>query len=183
MYSRPRISTPRRKPKNGELTIGRKTFHSRPLLVDQSPSPALDQISAPQLLCAADNAAPHRPPMSACEDDDGRPRHQVMRFQPIAPSNAQISTCALTCTTSVSTRPEEMVLATAVPMKAPIRFMPRQDHRLARRQTLVATTVAIELAVSWKPLMNSKTSANSTTSSTRVSIGAASRQLFLSAIE
>ena len=36
--------------------------------------------------------------------------------------------------------------------------------------TFVATTVAIELAVSWKPLMNSKTSANTTTSRTRVSM-------------
>ena len=35
--------------------------------------------------------------------------------------------------------------------------------------TLVATTVAIEFAVSWNPLMYSKASAISTTASTRVS--------------
>ena len=67
-------------------------------------------------------------------------------------------------------------------MNAPIRFV------LAARitawpgdSTLVATTVAIELAVSWKPLMNSNTSAVSTTTSTRVSIGVRP-QLFLSTI-
>src|SRR5699024_12163500 len=36
--------------------------------------------------------------------------------------------------------------------------------------TLVATTVAMELAVSWKPLMNSNTRAASTTTRTRASI-------------
>ncbi len=29
-----------------------------------------------------------RPPISACEDDDGRPKYQVMRFQLIAPMQA-----------------------------------------------------------------------------------------------
>src|SRR6478736_5052037 len=110
-YSSDRISTPSRKPKNGELTIGRNTFQSRPLLVVQSPSPSFDQINAPQLLCAADSAAPHRPPISACDDDDGRPRHHVIRFQAIAPSSAQISTCEVTITTLVSIRPEEIVFA------------------------------------------------------------------------
>src|SRR5687767_10774091 len=98
-YSTVRITAPSRKPKNGEVTIGRKTFHNRPLLVLQPPSPAFDQISAAQLLWAADKAAPHRPPMSACEDDEGSPRHQVIRFHTIAPSSAQIRTCEVTCTT------------------------------------------------------------------------------------
>src|SRR5688572_33013844 len=120
-YSSPRISTPSRKPKNGEVTIGRKTFHSRPLFEAQPSPPAFDQISAPQLLCAAESAAPHRPPISAWDDEDGKPRHQVIRFQTIAPSSAQISTCEVTTTTSVSISPEEIVLATAVPRKAPTR--------------------------------------------------------------
>src|SRR5688572_21818587 len=115
--------TPSMKPAKGELTIGRNTFHSRPLLVDQSPSPAFDQINAAQSLCAADNAAPHRPPINACEDEDGRPRHQVIRFQTIAPSSAQIRTCEVTCTTSVSINPDEIVFATAVPRNAPKRFI------------------------------------------------------------
>ena len=35
----------------------------------------------------------------------------------------------------------------------------RRDHRLRGVRTRVATTVAMELAASWKPLMKSKTSA------------------------
>src|SRR5688572_23000095 len=146
-YSSPRISTPSRKPKNGEVTIGRKTFHSRPLFELQPSSPSFDQISAPQLLCAADSAAPHRPPISACEDDDGSPRHHVIRFQTIAPSSAQISTCEVTATTSVSTRPEAIVLATAVPANAPIRLVTAASITAwPGESTLVATTVAIEFA-------------------------------------
>src|SRR5690349_22347613 len=76
------IPMPRRKPAIGEITIGRNTFHTRPLLCIQPPR-SCDQISASQLPCEADSAAPHRPPISACEDDEGRPNHHVNRFQPI----------------------------------------------------------------------------------------------------
>ena len=38
--------------------------------------------------CAAASAAPTRPPMRACEDDEGSPNHQVIRFQVIAPIRA-----------------------------------------------------------------------------------------------
>src|SRR5580765_7003370 len=34
------------------------------------------------------SAAPIRPPISACDEDDGRPKYQVPRFHAIAPSNA-----------------------------------------------------------------------------------------------
>ena len=122
-YSSEMMPTPSRNPASGEVIIGNTTFHSRPLLLLQSPSPALDQISAVQLFCEAASAAPHSPPISACEEDDGNPRHQVIRFQMIAPSNVQMSTCEVTLTTSVSTRPDAMVLATAVPMKAPTRLV------------------------------------------------------------
>ena len=37
-------------------------------------------------------AAPTRPPISACEDDDGMPKYQVMRFQLIAPISAANTT-------------------------------------------------------------------------------------------
>src|SRR4249919_1371748 len=172
------ISTPSRKPAIGELTIGRNTFHNRPLLSLHLPT-LCDQISACQLLCAAASAAPQRPPISACEDDDGSPRHQVNRFQTMPPPSAHSSTCEVTLTTLVSIRPEAIVLATAVPMNAPIRFMLAASITAwPGDNTLVATTVAIEFAVSWKPLMNSKTSAASTTTSTRVSIAAASAVLF-----
>src|SRR5690606_3787088 len=165
-YSRLMMSTPRVKPAIGDVTIGSTTFHSRPLLVAQSPPPACDQIRASQLLWAAASAAPQSAPIKACDDEDGRPRHHVIKFQMIAPDSAAMSTWDVTLTTCVSTSPEAMVLATAVPMNAPIRFV------VAARMiacpgvsTLVATTVAIEFAVSWKPLMNSKTSAVKITSS------------------
>src|ERR1044071_675452 len=66
---------PSRKPAMGETTIGRKTFHTRPLLWVQPPR-SCDQTSAFQSKCEADSAAPHRPPISACEDEDGSPNHQ-----------------------------------------------------------------------------------------------------------
>src|SRR5690606_11723166 len=176
-YNNAMISTPRAKPAMGELIIGTSTFHNRPPLRLQLPR-SWDQISAFQSLCAAASAAPHRPPIRACEDEDGRPSHQVIRFQLMPPSSAHSSTCEVTFTTSVSTSPEAMVLATAVPMNAPIRFIVAASITAEPGDsTLVATTVAIELAVSWKPLMNSNTSAASTTTSTRVSIGPASAVL------
>ena len=103
--------------------MGSTTFHRMPLFLVQSPT-ASDQISAAQSLWAAASAAPHRPPISACEDDDGRPFHQVIRFHTMPPSRAHRMTCEVTCTTSVLTRPEAIVLATAVPIRAPTRFMP-----------------------------------------------------------
>ena len=33
------------------------------------------------------SAAPAKPPISACDDDDGRPHHHVSRFHTIAPSS------------------------------------------------------------------------------------------------
>ena len=60
------------KPTSGEATIGMRTFST---IVSQcTPAPAA-------------MAAPTRPPMSACEEDDGSPKYHVIRFQVIAPSN------------------------------------------------------------------------------------------------
>ena len=39
--------------------------------------------------------APTRPPISACDDDDGSPKYQVSRFQPIAPISAANTTTRL----------------------------------------------------------------------------------------
>ena len=38
--------------------------------------------------CDAASAAPTSPPISACEDDEGSPKYQVIRFQAIAPISA-----------------------------------------------------------------------------------------------
>ena len=59
-----------------------------------------------------------------------------------------------------------MVLATAVPQKAPIRLV-QAASMIAWRgvSTRVETTVAMALAASWKPLMYSNTTATTMTSS------------------
>src|SRR3954464_15086579 len=52
---------------------------------------------------AAAKAAPTTPPMSACEELDGRPKYQVMRFQeiaPIRPANTTVGVMAPALTTS-----------------------------------------------------------------------------------
>src|SRR5690554_1810689 len=161
---------PEAKPSTGEPTIGTITFHSTPAL-RQTGSAGSDQITTSAFIPAATSAAPIRPPISACEDDDGRPNHQVIRFQMIPPSSAQRMSCEPTSTTPASMMPVAMVWATAVPASAPSRFMnAAMPTACIGESTLVATTVAIELAVSWNPLMYSNTSAVNTTISTRVSI-------------
>ena len=65
------------KPTSGETTIGITT---------------LSTITAQCTRLPAAIAAPTRPPMRACEDDDGRPKYQVMRFQAIAPMSPAITT-------------------------------------------------------------------------------------------
>src|SRR5690606_37723882 len=144
------ISMPSRKPAIGETTIGSSTFHTRPLLTAQLPR-FCDQIIAFQSLPDAAIATPHRPPIRACEDEDGSPNHQVIRFQAIAPSNAHRITCEVASTTSVLMMPVAMVAATAVPVSAPIRFMTAARLTACPGvRALVATEAAIELAVSWK---------------------------------
>src|SRR3954469_20132430 len=76
----------------------------------------------------------------------------------MAPTSAQIRTSCEAM--RGSTRPEAIVVATAVPHMAPTRFVQAAMTTACRGvRTRVATTVAIELAVSWKPLMYSNTSA------------------------
>ncbi len=102
------------------------------------------------------------PPMSACDELDGRPNHQVARFHAIAPMRPPKTTVVVT--TSASTMPEATVAATSSEMNAPTKFriaaMPT-----ARRGDIarVEIDVATALAVSWKPLVKSKASAVTTT--------------------
>src|SRR5690348_4387939 len=166
--SRPMIVKPSRKPAAGDTIIGSTTLLRMPLPSHQC-SPGIDQMMTCQFSLAAANAAPIRPPISACDELDGRPHHQVIRSQIVAPSNAQISSSGVIVTTTVSIRPDEIVLATAVPHIAPSRLVNAASNTACPGlSTLVATTVAMELAVSWKPLMYSKTSATSSTVKTRV---------------
>src|SRR6185312_7738953 len=151
--SAPITRMPSTKPATGDVTIGTTTFGMIPLPCHQCAPPWLQMIEW-KLPSVAAIAAPHSPPINACEEDDGRPSHQVIRFQIVAPNNAQISSSAPTSTTPASIRPEAMVLATAVPISAPIRLVTAaRSTALPGVSTFVATTVAMELAVSWKPLM------------------------------
>src|SRR5689334_9904743 len=111
---------------------------------------------------AATKAAPATPPMSACEELEGRPAYQVARFQamaPMRPANTIVVVIAL-----ASTMPLATVAATCSEMNAPTKF------RIALIATAafgdmarVETVVAIALAVSWKPFVKSNASAVTTT--------------------
>ena len=100
--------------------------------------------------------APMRPPMSAWLLDEGMPKYQVMRFYAIAPRSAARLMGRVTGKGSITFFP--MVVGTAtLNMNAPAKFQnaARRTAVLGLR-TFVATTVAMEFAESWKPLMKSK---------------------------
>ena len=83
----------------------------------------------------AASAAPTRPPTSACDDDDGRPRYHVKRFHAIAPISAARIRCGVTRPGSVLIRPSPTVFATAVDENAPRKFMMAAiSHSDPRRQ-------------------------------------------------
>ena len=66
-------------------------------------------------------------------------------------SAAATTTCVVVCS---STMPAPIVLATAVPAKAPMKLnAAAMSSAYCGRRARVATQVAIALAVSWKPLM------------------------------
>src|SRR5690349_7350270 len=58
-----------------------------------------------------ESAAPAKPPMSAWEDDDGRPHHHVSRFQSTAPTSVARITL---CVTASSATPFEIAEDTCV---------------------------------------------------------------------
>src|SRR3954453_23068191 len=101
-------------------------------------------------------AAPARttPPRRACEDDDGRPKYQVIRFQAIAPTSAANTTCSPPGHEGGSMMPMATVARTPVEMTAPIRFITAARPSATRGvSALVETATAIALAASWKPLV------------------------------
>src|SRR5947208_5634522 len=125
---------------------------------------------------SAGSVAPMRPPASACDEEEGRPHHQVRRFQRMAPTSAAkmtVSTIAVPCDLSISNwiTPLPMVLATFTPPPNAAMKLKKAAQATARfgDSTRVDTTVAIELAASWKPLMKSKMSATATMTMTAVS--------------
>jgi len=126
-------------PAIGEVTSGIRTLLTIPLT-----------LSA--LGPAAMSVAPSRAPIKAWLLELGSPRHQVSRFHATAPiSDAATIVCVVVAS---FTRPAPMVLATAVPAKAPMKLNAAAISRAyCGRRARVATDVAIAFAVSWKPLM------------------------------
>src|SRR5919205_141391 len=108
--------------------------------------------------------------MSACDELVGRPKYHVMRSQTIAPVSPPKMTAKVTTLTSIM--PEPTVLATAVPkVNAATKLKnAAQTTALPGDSTRVETTVAIELAASWKPLLKSKISAIRMMTRTKVSV-------------
>ena len=79
------------------------------------------------------SAAPTSPPISACDELDGRPSHHVIRFQTIAPISA--ARIVFSFARPVSMIPFPTVFATAVVTKAPARLATAAiENRQARRE-------------------------------------------------
>src|SRR4029453_7744978 len=138
---------PRASPSSGDSGMNRMVF-SR-LLASRTPKPPLA------------TPAPAKPPMSACDEEVGSPSHQVRKFQAMAPTSPAKITASLT-TSGSTVLPT--VLATAVWKTRNATKLNTAAQMTAIRgvRTLVETTVAIELAASWKPLVKSNTSASRT---------------------
>src|SRR5205085_8750963 len=102
------------------------------------------------------------------------PYRQVIRSQAIADSSAAMTRSWVAAVGG--TIPLPTVEATAVPVKAPtILRAPAISTAVPGASTRVATEVAMALAVSWKPLMKSKTRAMATI---RMSVSSAELGIF-----
>ena len=103
-------------------------------------------------------AAPIRPPNSAWEELEGRPRSQVSRFHRMAPTSAAKITSVRMPSSLMM--PPEIVLATSTERNAPTRFSTADmATAVLGFRAPVEMVVAIALAVSWKPFVKSNTRA------------------------
>ena len=109
-----------------------------------------------QKICppGANSDAPTSPPNRACDDEDGMPKYQVIRFQTIAPTRPAKTTPRLARPGGRPMMPLPTVAATFPPRNEPIR-LPTAAMTSAIRgvSARVETEVAIALAASWKPLV------------------------------
>src|SRR3954470_5621849 len=133
----------------GAISAGTITFPSRPPpTIAEAPSAA--------------NAAPTTSPISACDELEGNPNHQVARFHMIAPINPAKTTVGVIA--SAFTIPFATVAATASDMKAPTKFRIAANVTATRGGTArVEIAVATTFAVSWKPFVKSNANAVATT--------------------
>src|SRR3954454_7237338 len=139
-------------------TTNARTGASRPGTMTFSMMPSPSMALAP----SATNAAPTTPPISACDELDGSPSHQVARFQAMAPMRPAKTTVVVIA--SACTMPLATVAATSSDTNAPTKFS-TADIATALRGDIarVETDVAIALAVSWNPFVKSNASAVTTT--------------------
>src|SRR5215212_5914609 len=106
---------------------------------------------------------PIRAPISACEELEGRPARQVMRFQVMAPNSTATSIESATPSAGATRLPT--VFATSacsncVVTTAPMRLRTAEKATATRGDIArVPTAVPIAFAVSWKPLVKSNRSA------------------------
>src|SRR4051795_2501155 len=131
----PRAATT--KASTGATSAGTMSLSSRPV-------PSIAPVPA------ATSVAPTTPPISACDDDEGKPKYHVTRFQtmaPTRPANTTVSVMASWLTKSLA-----MVAATASEMNAPAKFRTEAYATAVRGASArVDTEVATTLAVSWNP--------------------------------
>src|SRR5690625_148353 len=130
---------PRMMPAIGETIIGMMTLLRMPVHSTVVPAAML---------------APAMPPTRAWEDEDGRPYHHVMRFQPTAPMRAPAMMARPSIVSGGSMMPEPTVRATPSPRKAPTRLKKAAMANAKRGVSArVDTEVAMALAASWNPLV------------------------------
>ena len=131
---------PRTTPTTGDSTIGRMTL-----------STMLPHCTTPP---EANRVAPTRPPNRACEDEDGMPKYQVIRFQAIAPRTPANTTPRLASPVGRLTSPSPTVFATFAPRCAPTKLPSAAMMRaILGVSARVDTEVAMALAASWKPFV------------------------------
>src|SRR3954447_22122073 len=111
---------------------------------------------------AATNAAPTIPPMRACEEEAGRPKYHVARFQAIAPMRPANTIDGVI--RSALTIPVAIVAATWSERNAPTKLRIEARPTASRGGIArVEIEVATAWAGSWKPLVKSKARAVPTT--------------------
>ena len=110
--------------------------------------------------------APTMPPISAWDELDGMPHHQVSTFQAMAPTSAPNTMWV--STTPGSTMPLPTVAATFSWNRKMATTLKKAANSTAcwGFSTPVDTTVAMELAASWKPFMKSNSKASATSIAT-----------------
>src|SRR5690606_39061614 len=120
------------------------------------------------LIPAPEITAPAKAPIKACEEDDGIPYHQVIRFQAIAPISALI-TIGIPCSrVAGSATPPPIIFATPVKATAPTKLITAANATATLGfNARVEIDVALALAVSSNPLIKSNASAKNTTATKR----------------